>query len=120
MALFLVAYLGGVLTIVSPCILPVLPFVFARADRPFVRSGPYGESQSGWRFQLMASGPRIGWAAHPNTFLHIGETDCVAGVVGLELRCAQRNSISLTCRASWDSGDSAQTVAVAREDNLLC
>ena len=25
--------------IVSPCILPVLPFVFARADRPFVRSG---------------------------------------------------------------------------------
>ena len=39
MILFLLAYLGGVLTIVSPCILPVLPFVFARADRPFVRSG---------------------------------------------------------------------------------
>src|SRR6202521_2807973 len=39
MALFLLAYLGGVLTIVSPCILPVLPFVFARADRPFVRNG---------------------------------------------------------------------------------
>jgi cytochrome c biogenesis protein CcdA len=39
MALFLLAYLGGVLTIVSPCILPVLPFVFARADRPFARSG---------------------------------------------------------------------------------
>jgi cytochrome c biogenesis protein CcdA/thiol-disulfide isomerase/thioredoxin len=37
--LFLLAYLGGVLTIVSPCILPVLPFVFARAERPFVRSG---------------------------------------------------------------------------------
>jgi len=31
MILFLLAYLGGVLTIVSPCILPVLPFVFARA-----------------------------------------------------------------------------------------
>src|SRR5262245_14685060 len=39
MILLLLAYLGGVLTIVSPCILPVLPFVFARADRPFVRSG---------------------------------------------------------------------------------
>jgi len=39
MILFLLAYLGGVLTIVSPCILPVLPFVFARADRPFARSG---------------------------------------------------------------------------------
>ena len=39
MILLLLAYLGGVLTIVSPCILPVLPFVFARADRPFARSG---------------------------------------------------------------------------------
>lgn len=39
MTLFVLAYLGGVLTIVSPCILPVLPFVFARADRPFLRSG---------------------------------------------------------------------------------
>ena len=39
MLLFLLAYLGGVLTILSPCILPVLPFVFARADRPFVKSG---------------------------------------------------------------------------------
>jgi cytochrome c biogenesis protein CcdA len=39
MILFALAYLGGVLTILSPCILPVLPFVFARADQPFVRSG---------------------------------------------------------------------------------
>ena len=38
MLLLLVAYLGGVLTIVSPCILPVLPFVFARANRSFLRS----------------------------------------------------------------------------------
>ncbi|RQO49992.1 cytochrome C biogenesis protein [Variovorax sp. KBW07] len=39
MLLLLVAYLGGVLTILSPCILPVLPFVFARADRPFRSHG---------------------------------------------------------------------------------
>ena len=39
MLLLLLAYLGGILTILSPCILPVLPFVFARADRPFLRSG---------------------------------------------------------------------------------
>ena len=32
MLLFALAYIGGVLTIASPCILPVLPFVFARAD----------------------------------------------------------------------------------------
>jgi cytochrome c biogenesis protein CcdA/thiol-disulfide isomerase/thioredoxin len=38
MLLILLAYLGGILTIVSPCILPVLPFVFARADRSFARS----------------------------------------------------------------------------------
>jgi cytochrome c biogenesis protein CcdA/thiol-disulfide isomerase/thioredoxin len=37
--LIVLAYLGGALTILSPCILPVLPFVFARADQPFVRSG---------------------------------------------------------------------------------
>ena len=39
MLLILLAYLGGVLTILSPCILPVLPFVFSRASQPFVRSG---------------------------------------------------------------------------------
>jgi cytochrome c biogenesis protein CcdA/thiol-disulfide isomerase/thioredoxin len=38
MLLFTLAFLGGVLTIFSPCILPVIPFVFARADRPFRRS----------------------------------------------------------------------------------
>ncbi len=39
MILYLLSYLGGALTIISPCILPVLPFVFARADRPFVSNG---------------------------------------------------------------------------------
>ena len=39
MLLYLLAFVGGVLTIVSPCILPVLPFVFSRADQSFRRSG---------------------------------------------------------------------------------
>src|ERR1700683_1533489 len=39
MILLLLAFLGGVLTIISPCILPVLPFVFAKADQPFRKSG---------------------------------------------------------------------------------
>jgi cytochrome c biogenesis protein CcdA/thiol-disulfide isomerase/thioredoxin len=39
MILLLLAFLGGIFTIISPCILPVLPFVFARADRPFRKSG---------------------------------------------------------------------------------
>jgi cytochrome c biogenesis protein CcdA/thiol-disulfide isomerase/thioredoxin len=37
MTLFVVAFLGGMLTVLSPCILPVLPFVFSRTDRPFVQ-----------------------------------------------------------------------------------
>ncbi len=39
MLLYVLAFVGGILTIVSPCILPVLPFVFSRADQPFRRSG---------------------------------------------------------------------------------
>jgi cytochrome c biogenesis protein CcdA/thiol-disulfide isomerase/thioredoxin len=39
MILLVLAFLGGIFTIISPCILPVLPFVFARADRPFRKSG---------------------------------------------------------------------------------
>ncbi len=35
--LYVVVFAGGVLTILSPCILPVLPFVFTRAARPFLR-----------------------------------------------------------------------------------
>jgi cytochrome c biogenesis protein CcdA/thiol-disulfide isomerase/thioredoxin len=38
MILALLAFLGGTLTIISPCTLPVLPFVFAKSDRPFARS----------------------------------------------------------------------------------
>lgn len=39
MVLFILAFVGGVFTILSPCILPVLPFVFTRADQPFPKSG---------------------------------------------------------------------------------
>ncbi|VVO08092.1 cytochrome c biogenesis protein DipZ [Pseudomonas fluorescens] len=31
--MLLIAFLGGILTVLSPCILPVVPFLFARADR---------------------------------------------------------------------------------------
>ena len=37
MLIVTLAFLGGVLTILSPCILPVLPFVFTRAGVPFKR-----------------------------------------------------------------------------------
>ena len=41
MTMLLLALLGGVLTILSPCILPVVPLVFARTGRGFTReTGP--------------------------------------------------------------------------------
>lgn len=39
MLIFVLAYLGGLLTIFSPCVLPVLPFIFARSGQSFRRSG---------------------------------------------------------------------------------
>src|SRR5215475_13610510 len=38
MTLIILSYLAGILTIISPCILPVLPFVFASAGGPFHRN----------------------------------------------------------------------------------
>jgi cytochrome c biogenesis protein CcdA/thiol-disulfide isomerase/thioredoxin len=39
MLLLLLAYFGGVLTIFSPCVLPVVPFIFSRSDQPFRKAG---------------------------------------------------------------------------------
>ena len=35
MSVLILAFVGGLLTILSPCILPVLPCVFARLGQPF-------------------------------------------------------------------------------------
>ncbi|MES1200382.1 MAG: cytochrome c biogenesis protein DipZ [Pseudomonadota bacterium] len=68
MLLFLLSYLGGVLTILSPCVLPVLPFVFARADQPFVKSGLPLLLGMAVTFSLVATLAAIGggWAVHAN------------------------------------------------------
>jgi cytochrome c biogenesis protein CcdA/thiol-disulfide isomerase/thioredoxin len=70
MILFLLSYLGGVLTILSPCILPVLPFVFARSDRPFVRSGLPLLAGMAVTFAAIASIATLGgsWAVHANQY----------------------------------------------------
>lgn len=39
MLIFSLSYIGGILTIFSPCVLPVLPFIFSRSDQSFRRSG---------------------------------------------------------------------------------
>src|SRR6516225_8628556 len=70
MVLFVLAYLGGVLTIVSPCILPVLPFVFARADRPFVRNGVPMLVGMAVTFAVVATLAAVagGWAVKANQY----------------------------------------------------
>ncbi len=70
MLLFLLAYLGGILTIVSPCILPVLPFVFARADRPFLRSGLPMLVGMALTFAIVATLAAVagGWAVQANEY----------------------------------------------------
>jgi cytochrome c biogenesis protein CcdA/thiol-disulfide isomerase/thioredoxin len=68
MLLILLAYLGGVLTILSPCILPVLPFVFAKSDQPFRRSGLPLLAGMGLTFAVVATLAAVGggWAVRAN------------------------------------------------------
>lgn len=68
MLLIVLAYLGGVLTILSPCILPVLPFVFARADQPFRRTGLPLLVGMALTFAVVATLAAVGggWAAQAN------------------------------------------------------
>jgi cytochrome c biogenesis protein CcdA/thiol-disulfide isomerase/thioredoxin len=68
MLIILLAYLGGVLTIVSPCILPVLPFVFARAGGSFMRSTLPMLAGMAITFALVATLAAVGggWAVQAN------------------------------------------------------
>jgi cytochrome c biogenesis protein CcdA/thiol-disulfide isomerase/thioredoxin len=70
MILFILSYIGGALTIISPCILPVLPFVFARADQPFVRSGLPLLLGMAATFAGVATIAAVGggWAVHANEY----------------------------------------------------
>src|SRR5271156_5535866 len=70
MILFLLSYVGGVLTIISPCILPVLPFVFARADQPFLKSGLPLLAGMALTFAIVATLAAVGgsWAVHANQY----------------------------------------------------
>src|SRR6201991_2746855 len=86
MILFLLAYLGGVLTIVSPCILPVIPFVLARADRPFVRNGLPMLIGMTLAFAVVASFASVagGWVVSANQYGRLAALALLA-VFGLTL-----------------------------------
>lgn len=86
MLLFLLAYFGGILTILSPCILPVLPFVFARSDQPFRKSGLPLLAGMAVTFALVASLATVGggWAVRANQFGRIAAL-VLFGIFGLTL-----------------------------------
>jgi cytochrome c biogenesis protein CcdA/thiol-disulfide isomerase/thioredoxin len=70
MTLILLVFLGGALTILSPCILPVLPFVFARAEQPFLRNGLPMLAGMALTFAAVATLAAVGgaWAVHLNQY----------------------------------------------------
>ena len=70
MTLVLLVFFGGMLTILSPCILPVLPFVFARAEQPFLRSGLPLLAGMAVTFAAVATLAAVGgaWAVHINQY----------------------------------------------------
>ncbi|WP_250515160.1 cytochrome c biogenesis protein DipZ [Caballeronia sp. INDeC2] len=70
MLLLVLAYLGGALTILSPCILPVLPFVFSRADQPFMKSGLPLLAGMGLTFAVVATLAAVGggWVTQANQY----------------------------------------------------
>jgi len=90
MLLPILAYFGGALTILSPCILPVLPFVFARSDRPFLRNGLPMLAGMALTFALVATLAAIGggWAVRANQYGRIASL-AVLALLGLSLLSAR-------------------------------
>ena len=112
MLLIVLAYLGGALTILSPCILPVLPFVFSRADQPFVRSGLPLLAGMALTFAAVATLAAVGggWVTQANQY---GRWLAVAllGIFGLTLLLpsfAERLMRPLVSAGNWLS-EFAQT-----------
>ncbi len=68
--LALVAFLGGVFTIVSPCVLPVIPFVLGREGRSFTRSTLPLLAGMVLTFAVIATLAAVGgaWAVHLNVW----------------------------------------------------
>jgi cytochrome c biogenesis protein CcdA/thiol-disulfide isomerase/thioredoxin len=70
MTLVILVFLGGVLTILSPCILPVLPFVFARSEQKFLTNGLPLLAGMAITFAAIATLAAVGgsWAVRVNQY----------------------------------------------------
>ncbi len=118
MTLFVLAYVAGVLTIVSPCILPVLPFVFARADRSFLRAGLPLLVGMALTFAVVASLAALagGWAVEANRWGRFGAIVLLAlfGLTLLFPELADRLTQPLVQLGARLSRSADQSAAVAR------
>jgi cytochrome c biogenesis protein CcdA/thiol-disulfide isomerase/thioredoxin len=121
MILLLLAFLGGILTIISPCILPVLPFVFAKADQPFRRSGLPLLAGMALTFAGFAAIATVGgaWVVRANQYGRVAAL-VVLAVFGLTLlwpALADRLSrpfVQLGSRLSQPSGPDGQPASPLR------
>jgi cytochrome c biogenesis protein CcdA/thiol-disulfide isomerase/thioredoxin len=112
MILLIVSYFGGVLTILSPCILPVLPFVFARADQPFAKNGLPLLIGMAVTFAAVATLAAVGggWAVEANRYGRIAALILLA-LFGLALLIpeisdrATRPLVALGARLSQKAAD---------------
>jgi cytochrome c biogenesis protein CcdA/thiol-disulfide isomerase/thioredoxin len=70
MTIVILVYFGGVLTILSPCILPVLPFVFARSEQKFLTNGLPMLAGMAATFAAIATLAAVGgsWAVRVNQY----------------------------------------------------
>ncbi len=126
MILFVLAYLGGILTIVSPCILPVLPFVFARTGQPFLRSGLPLLVGMAATFAAVATLAAVGggWAVQANEYGRIAALALLAlfGVTLLLPSVAERLTrplVALGARLSSSADRHAGTGKASIAPSLL-
>ncbi len=118
MLVLILAYLGGILTIASPCILPVLPFVFARADRSFLRAGLPLLAGMAITFTLVAALAAVGggWVVSANQYGRWLALALMAlfGITLLFPRLAERVMHPLVSAGNWLNA----TVAVGQQPQI--
>ncbi|MDY7511256.1 cytochrome c biogenesis protein DipZ [Ralstonia wenshanensis] len=88
MSLLILAYLGGILAILSPCILPVLPFVLSRIDQPLLRAKLPMLAGMALTYMGFATLVSVGgaWAVRVNEYGRLAALWLLA-VFGLSLLC---------------------------------
>jgi cytochrome c biogenesis protein CcdA/thiol-disulfide isomerase/thioredoxin len=110
--LLVLAFAGGALTIISPCILPVLPFIFARQGSSFARSTLPLLVGMALTFAAIATLAAVGgaWAVRINSYGRIAALALLAvfGVALLSERVADaiaKPFVSLGNRLTQRSGN---------------